>query len=294
MHRADRGERPVTRTERVRLPVHLSLDLAGEEEVCLLERVVVLLGRSADLVVDREHRRVIGAERAVDQHLHRDAAVRQERGVHPGRLPAASRIADSERLELRPRALVMPDIAERRIAERRTPGDRLPGRHVLGRLEIGVGPPGARVLLLRRIQRDEADRRRSGVRKPVPHPGRHKRVVATGHPVDALADQEQRLALEDVEDLLVAVDMRREPAAGVQHDRRQVGMHGALGPADEPLAHESTRHGARCRRRIREGPIEMADDVLGGAHQASWRPGTSRDRRPSTNQMPCTGTVPRL
>ena len=42
--------------ERVRLAVELGLDLAREEHVRLLERVVVRLGRAAELVVDREHR----------------------------------------------------------------------------------------------------------------------------------------------------------------------------------------------------------------------------------------------
>src|SRR6478672_3998497 len=50
--RADAGERDVTRTERVVLAVHLALGLAGDEDVCLLERLVIRLGGAAELVVD--------------------------------------------------------------------------------------------------------------------------------------------------------------------------------------------------------------------------------------------------
>ena len=52
------------------LSVELRLDLAGEEEVRLLERVVVGLRRAARLVVDGEHRQQVGAEDLVDEHLH--------------------------------------------------------------------------------------------------------------------------------------------------------------------------------------------------------------------------------
>src|SRR5262245_15388722 len=50
----DRREHDVARPDRVDVAVELRLDLALEEEVGLLERVVVLLGRAARLVVDRE------------------------------------------------------------------------------------------------------------------------------------------------------------------------------------------------------------------------------------------------
>src|SRR6478672_4175480 len=40
----DAHEGDVTRPERVVLPVHLALDLAGQEDVRLLERMVVRLG----------------------------------------------------------------------------------------------------------------------------------------------------------------------------------------------------------------------------------------------------------
>ena len=50
------------RPEGVVLAVELALDLAGEEDVRLLERVVVGLGRAAQLVVHREHRHVVRTE----------------------------------------------------------------------------------------------------------------------------------------------------------------------------------------------------------------------------------------
>ena len=90
-----------------------------EEHVRLLERVVVRLGRAADLVVDREHRHAVGAERLVDQHLHGDPAVGEDRDVHAGGLPAARRVR-------RPRSasawggvpVVVADEAAGRVAER--------------------------------------------------------------------------------------------------------------------------------------------------------------------------------
>ena len=73
------------------LPVELTLDLAREEEVRLLERMVVGLGSAADLVVDREHRHVIGAEGMIDEHLHRDPAVDQQGRVHARLKPVRGR-----------------------------------------------------------------------------------------------------------------------------------------------------------------------------------------------------------
>src|SRR5205809_554282 len=82
------------------LPVHLALDLAREEHVGLLERVVVRLGRATELVVDREHRDVVGAEGPIDHHLHRDPAVREDRRIRTGGSAAAGRVADPERVDL--------------------------------------------------------------------------------------------------------------------------------------------------------------------------------------------------
>src|SRR5690349_486748 len=52
--RADTGEHDVARAQGVLDPVELRLDLAREEEVRLLERVVVLLGAASGLVIHRE------------------------------------------------------------------------------------------------------------------------------------------------------------------------------------------------------------------------------------------------
>ena len=142
--RADAGERDVARPEGVVLAVELALDLAGEEDVRLLERVVVRLGGAAELVVDGEHRHVVGAEDAVDQHLHRDAAVGEERRVGAGRGAAAGRILDPQRLELRRCPVVVAD--SRRVGSPN--GGRARGGvhrgEVLGRLEERVAPAGVR------------------------------------------------------------------------------------------------------------------------------------------------------
>src|SRR5262245_53940642 len=75
---ADAGEHDIAGSEDVHLAVELSLDHAREEVVRLLEWVVVLLRRSVDLVVDREHRQEVGAEDAIEPPLPRDRVVRHE------------------------------------------------------------------------------------------------------------------------------------------------------------------------------------------------------------------------
>src|SRR5690349_4380904 len=69
VRRADPGEHDVARAQRDFLTVEDALDLTIEEEVRLLERMVVDLGRATRLVVDREHRQQFGPEDPIDQHL---------------------------------------------------------------------------------------------------------------------------------------------------------------------------------------------------------------------------------
>ncbi len=57
-------------------------NLALEHVVALLERVVVGQRRAAGLVLDHEHRVQDGAQSLIDQHLHGDAAVGQQRRRH--------------------------------------------------------------------------------------------------------------------------------------------------------------------------------------------------------------------
>src|SRR3954462_4156344 len=56
VHAAHAREHDLARAKGGRRAVGLGADLAGEEHVRLLERVVVGLRRAADLVVDGEHR----------------------------------------------------------------------------------------------------------------------------------------------------------------------------------------------------------------------------------------------
>ncbi len=126
--RADAREYHVTGADRVGLAVELGLDLPVEEEVRLLERMVVDLRRAAGLVVDGEHREQLGADDPVDEHLHADAAVHDQRGVSARGPPPTGGVGERQRLGLRRRAVVVADLAQPRIAERRPRGDRRRGR----------------------------------------------------------------------------------------------------------------------------------------------------------------------
>ena len=57
--------------------------------------------------------------------------------------------------------------------------------------------------------------------------------------MERAGDLEQQLALEDVERLLEAVDVRGEPAAGQDGDRREVRVDRALRPARRAAARAS-------------------------------------------------------
>src|SRR3954452_2271481 len=109
--RADASEDDVAGTERDGLAVEDALDLAVKEEVGLLERMVMDLGGATGLVVDGEDGQELGAEDAIDEHLHRDAAVREDRSVHAGGSAATGGVADAERLGLRRRPVVVADPA---------------------------------------------------------------------------------------------------------------------------------------------------------------------------------------
>ena len=231
--RRPRTRRP--RAERERLAVELGLDLAREEDVRLLERVVVRLGGAADLVVDREHRHVVGAERLVDHHLHGDPAVGEDRDVHAGGLPAARRVLDRERLGLGRRALPVADEPAGRVG--------LAERYGGGGQRLHVGPARARRSCPgtgasggrrgRRGHRQPADRPGRRRRQRVVRPDRDQGEVAGDEPVDATVDLEDQLALEDVQRLLERVDVAAEPAARRQRTRRELRVRRALGRPDE-------------------------------------------------------------
>ena len=75
----------VTGMQHQQLTVDQRVNLSFDEDVGLLERVVVWMGDGRGLVIDHEHGVELGAALLVDQHLHTDAAVRQECGGHAGR-----------------------------------------------------------------------------------------------------------------------------------------------------------------------------------------------------------------
>ena len=145
----------------------------------------------------------------------------------------------------------------------------------------------ARVLLLRRVERQEPCRNRSRVRQTMPHPRRHHCVVAGGDPMDPFAEAEQQVTLEDVEGLLVSCGR----AGRASH--RDAGR----SPRD-PCGPRLGQPMNRCRTRPLDvalgGGGVFANDqsrcpttALAGRPVASASPGTSSERRPSTNQMPC-------
>ena len=195
------------------LAVQLALDLAGKEHVGLLERMVVRLCCSADLVVDGEHRHLVGAERPVDQHLHGDPAVGEDRGVRPGRGATTGGIVDAESLGLRPRAVVVADQPEGRIAERRASGIGVHAGEILRGLEERVASRVGGVASLRAVEREEADRFRRRVPERMAETRRDQREVTRDEPVDAAAEVEQELAAQDVERLFERVDVGGQPSA---------------------------------------------------------------------------------
>jgi hypothetical protein len=79
---ADAGPEGVARSEDVALGVGLRLDLSFEDHVRLHERVVLEMCHAAGPVFDHEHRVQLGVEALVDEHFHRDPAVREERRRH--------------------------------------------------------------------------------------------------------------------------------------------------------------------------------------------------------------------
>ena len=260
MDAADPGEDEVARPDRVDLAVELELDLASEEEVGLLERVVVGLGRPADLVVDREHRQQVGAEVAIDEHLHRDPAVDEQGDVHADRLPPVGRIADAECLRLRRGSVVMADKADRRVAEPRSNGARDELRRVEVTLdEERVTPAGVGGQALRRPDRQPADLGLAAVRKGVPDPDGKERVVAGDESVDGPPHLDDELTRQDVQPLLEGVDMAAEPAAWRECADGQLGVDGPLLRADEDLPGQPRRpRGWRCGAGG-ERPIDAAD-----------------------------------
>ena len=82
---ADSRPEQVAGPQHVRLAVGGGFHLAIENEIRFLERMVVQVGDAARLVLHHEHRVELRIEPLIHQHLHGDAAVRQQRRRHAGR-----------------------------------------------------------------------------------------------------------------------------------------------------------------------------------------------------------------
>jgi hypothetical protein len=260
VHAPDAGEDDVACAERVGLSVQLGLDLAREKEVRLLERMVVRLCGSADLVVHREQRQQVRPESAVDEHLDADSAVREQRRVHPRWAATPRRVVHAQRLELRRRALVMADEPQARVAERRSLGGPCERLHV-ERFAREERVPATRIGLLpnRGVHRQQPDLDVTGVRQGMPGPHVHQGVVAGDEAVDPPVDLDEQLAREDVQRLLKRMDVARQPAAGLQRHRGELGMDGARRRPNHDVAREAVGRRRRSHRRGAERPVEPAD-----------------------------------
>jgi hypothetical protein len=223
VHAADRRERHVARPQLVPLAVELALRPALQEQVRLLERVVVPAGRTVRVVVDHEHRGQIRAEVRVDHHLHRDAAVDQQRGAHAGRhgeqflaLPAGVHVPGLD--------VPVPPVA--RVAR----VHRLGLRRVGGRQRrhqqrvVAVGRAG-----LRREHVGPARRFGAGVVPFVRHADRDQPVVARAQEPVTLRGARDHLARKDEGAFLVRVHVRRYGLAGRQFVHAEAGVYAGSG-----------------------------------------------------------------
>ena len=75
----------VTGVQDQKLPIDQSVNLAFDEDVRLFEGMVVRVRNRGWLVVDHEHGVQLRAELLVDEHLHTDSAVGEERRRHARR-----------------------------------------------------------------------------------------------------------------------------------------------------------------------------------------------------------------
>ena len=89
--------------------------------------------------------------------------------------------------------------------------------------------------------------------------------------MDAPAQVEQELALEDVQRLLERMDVRRDPAARMERPDREVGVDGTLVRTDDTQTRQARRRGAGGGGFVREGPVDVSDVVHQRlAHWRSW------------------------
>ena len=260
MRGADAGEHHVAGADDVGSSLQLGLDLAVEEEIGLLERMVMDLCRTARLVVDREHRQQLGAEDAIDEHLDADPAVHHERRVAPGGCPAACRIAECKGLGLGRRPVVVPDETQPRIAERwpdRSVGECVEVEGLAG--EERVAPVGVGAEADGRVERQPARVLLAAIAERVPGPDRHEGIVAGRQPVGVPVDLDEELAAQDVQRLLERMEMPLEPAAAGKRSDRQLGVDGPLRRPDEHGARQAMPGGRVVHRLLGERPVDRGN-----------------------------------
>ena len=215
---ADAGPRDVPGHEVISLAVELGIDLAFEDQVRLLVRVVVAPGEPARLVLHHEHREELRAEVGVDHHLHGDAAIDEERRPHARRnREHVLRLL----VHLHVGGVDMAERARARIAHVDRRG------LAVGRSRDRVGVTLDPRAWLRSPHRRPSHGRVGDVAERVGHPDRRHAVIARSQQVRALARVDHELPFEHVDAVLVAVDVPGDAPTARELDDREPGVHGA-------------------------------------------------------------------
>ena len=228
------GRRPedVAAPERVSVAVGDDVDLALEHVVRLLEGVVVRVRDRARLVVDHEHRVQLRVEPLVDEHLDRDAAVRENGGRHAcGHGRRADSRAFPEHVEIHLPLAEQEEIAVARVAH----VERLRRRVRRRTEEERVAPVGARA---RRGHLDPP-RRAVGAER-VRHADGYNAAGARLQLHAAAVEIERGRALEHVQARLERVHVCVDVAVG-EGDERERHVRRTERAADEAAAAQPGR-----------------------------------------------------
>src|SRR5581483_914270 len=226
-------------------------DLALEQVIRLLERMVVRMRDRTGLVRHHEHRVQLRVEARVDEHLHGDAAVRERRRRHAR---GDGRRSDG-RTALQPLEIHLALGEQEEVPVARVAHvERLGGRSGRRPEEERVAAVWARP---RRPHLDPAAAAAKGVRD-----ADGNRAARAGLQRDAATvEVEHRLALEDVEARLERVQVLVQVAV-VERDECQGHVRRPERAVDEPARREAAR---AARKRLGGHDVLAADEAIGRA-----------------------------